>query len=422
MHSICLFGNMLKGRLQIEIAPSLHREHRLTKFENSAVDLVVVGAGPIGLIAALCFERVGHRVALVGPDAPRDGRTTAILNDGVALLQRIGAWDLLQEKAAPLQTMRIVDGTRRLIRAPEARFDAQELALSAFGYNVQNADLLEVLSKAVTSKPDIMRVKKQIVGCAFHESGNAELSIEGGDVLNAPFVIAADGRNSVIRESAEIETKRWRYPQTALVMNLTHTRHHDFVSTEFHTETGPFTLVPLPGKRSSLVWVEKPALAEEMLGWSLEKLSLQVAERSHYLLGDVTVEDKPMAYPLSGLTANTFGKRNVVLVGESAHVFPPIGAQGMNLGMRDIAALERIMKKNQFKDADPYDVAALYANARRMDVSLRTRAVDALNRSLLTDFLPVHLGRGLGLYALNAMPVLRKFIMQQGLGARAKTH
>ncbi|MEP3233707.1 MAG: UbiH/UbiF family hydroxylase [Hyphomicrobiales bacterium] len=380
-------------------------------------NVVVVGAGPLGLMAALALAKSSNSIVLIGPKAPVDGRTTAILNEGVSFLEQIGVWDALQTQTAPLRIMRLVDGTNRLIRAPEASFDANELDLPAFGYNVKNNDLLTVLQNAINENANIKWYENLVEECTLDEAPH--LTLDNGTRVEGSLIVAADGRGSRLRDAAGIETKTWQYPQTALVMNLRHTRDHQNASTEFHTETGPFTLVPLPGKQSSLVWVETPEKAAELKTLPLEELSALVSEKSHHLLGDVTVQNKPMAYPLSGLTALEYGRNKVVLIGESAHVFPPIGAQGMNLGIRDIKVVSELLEGQTINNAGEVDALVdQYSAKRKIDISVRTRAVDALNRSLLTDLLPVHLGRGLGLYALNKIPSARKFVMRQGLGAR----
>ena len=379
---------------------------------------VIVGAGPLGLMAALALGNHFDKVTLIGPDAPKDGRTTAILNEGVDFLGSLGVWEKLENKTAPLKVMRIVDGTKRLIRAPEARFDSSELNADCFGHNVKNQDLLKALNETIKSHSNIKRLKIPAISVEFDNEAKASITLANDTVLNTDLLVATDGRNSMVRSAAGIQTTQWSYPQIAMVMNLSHTRDHDFISTEFHTESGPFTLVPLPDNNSSLVWVEKPDEAQKILDLPLTELANRISEKSHYLLGDVTIKTKPMAYPLSGLTAEEFGKGSVVLVGESAHVFPPIGAQGMNLGIRDIKALsECLTQQSSGHNSTETSLSDQYSKARRTDITVRTKAVDTLNRSLLTDMLPVHLGRGIGLYALNSFPFFRKFVMKRGLSA-----
>lgn len=379
---------------------------------------VVVGAGPLGLMSALALNEEFESLALVGPAAPKDGRTTAILNEGIALLDDLGVWASLAPKSAPLKAMRIVDGSRRLVRAPEACFEADELGIECFGYNIENTDLLAALADAVAARTEIVRIEKPVSGATLTDRSRAVLHMQDAGTLEAELIVAADGRNSIMREAAGIGVKKWSYPQTAIVANFAHSRDHGFTSTEFHTESGPFTLVPLPGRRSSLVWMEKNQAAAAILALPPQEFQRLAEEKAHFLLGAMTLESAPMAYPLAGLTAREFAQGPVVLVGESAHVFPPIGAQGMNLGIRDLKALIRCLGTHPVRRGLSTDALAhAYTKARRADIALRTHAVDALNRTLLTGLLPAHLGRGLGIFAANTIPSLRKFIMRQGLGA-----
>jgi len=379
---------------------------------------IVVGAGPLGLITALALNERFEKITLIGPEAPTDGRTTAILNEGLELLDSLGVWSKLAGKTAPLKTMRIVDGTKRLIRAPEARFECSELGVDCFGHNIKNGDLLDALHQTIAARETITWIKQSIVDASVRADEASSLSLKDGSILKTSLVLAADGKNSLLREKAGIGARRWSYPQVALVMNLSHSRDHGFTSTEFHTENGPFTLVPLPGRQSSLVWVEKPETARQILALPDGEIARRIAEKSHYLLGDITLASTPMGYPLSGLIAHEFGRASIALIGESAHVFPPIGAQGMNLRIRDVKAFLKCLERHPLDaSGGPSALTAAYSKARRADISLRTGAVDTLNRSLLTGLLPVHLGRGAGLFAMNTLPFLRKFVMKQGLGA-----
>ena len=193
-----------------------------------------------------------------------------------------------------------------------------------------------------------------------------------------------------------------------------HTIPHDDASTEFHTEAGPFTLVPLTGKRSSLVWVDRPAETERRLALSEAALAAEIETRAQSLLGAVAIDGRRQMFPLSGMNARRFAADRVVLVGEAAHLFPPIGAQGLNLGYRDVTALCDVLAGPP-DDPGAGDVLAAYDRARRGDVIGRTAAVDALNRTLLSGFLPVQAARGIGLFLLDRLPPLRRFAMRQGV-------
>jgi 2-octaprenyl-6-methoxyphenol hydroxylase len=201
------------------------------------------------------------------------------------------------------------------------------------------------------------------------------------------------------------------------VLNLEHdVPHHDH-SSEFHTPTGPFTLVPLKGRRSSLVWVQEPGEAERLHALDDETLALEIERRAASILGRMRIVGTRQLYPLGGLSAKTVAANRCALVGEAAHVFPPIGAQGLNLGFRDVATLGEVLvaARRRGEDIGALSVLAAYERARRPDIASRTTAVDLLNRSLLSDLLPVQLLRGLGLYLAGRVPPLRRFLMREGI-------
>jgi 2-octaprenyl-6-methoxyphenol hydroxylase len=377
--------------------------------------IIVAGAGPVGLAAALLLDRLGYAVTLVAPDRTiADGRTSALLAGSIALLDRIGIWQETEKAAAPLRSLRIVDATRRLIRAPEVVFHAGEIGLDAFGYNVPNLALLEALDAAVAARP----IKRQAASVEALDGAADGVSalLSDGSRLSAALIVAADGRRSLVRSAVGIETLDWRYEQAALVVNFRHRLPHDDTSTEFHTESGPFTVVPLPGNRSSLVWMDRPAVTAARAQLAPAALAAEIEERSGAILGAVEAEGPAQVFPLAGMNAQRFAANRAVLIGEAAHLFPPIGAQGLNLGYRDVATLGQLLA-GPLVDPGSERVLAAYDRARRTDVVSRTAAVDALNRTLLSDFLPVQAARGLGLFLLDQIPPLRRAMMRRGVGA-----
>jgi 2-octaprenyl-6-methoxyphenol hydroxylase len=349
-----------------------------------------------------------------------DHRTTALLSGSVTALDTLGVWAGCAAQAAPLRVMRIVDATARLVRAPEVHFAASEIGLDAFGHNIENRHLVAALDTYAQTLPALTQIDGEARAVETSESG-VTISLKTGERFAARLVIGADGRHSLCRTAAGIESDGRAYPQTALTFNLAHSRPHHDCSTEFHTESGPFTLVPLPGERSSLVWVLEPAEARRIATLDDPTLSHEIEQRSHSILGKIAVEPGRGAFPLAVETARSFGLNRIALIGEAAHLIPPIGAQGLNLGLRDAACIGELVveSRRQGGDVGAPDQLARYDKLRRTDVKGRTLAVDMLNRSLLSDFLPAQSARGLGLYLIGRIGPLRRAVLREGVAPAA---
>ncbi|TDR93123.1 FAD-dependent monooxygenase [Enterovirga rhinocerotis] len=384
-------------------------------------DIAVVGAGPVGLLGAIALVRSGWRVALAGPEPDgRDGRTAALLAPSIDLLRDLDLWPSLAPEAGPLRRLRLVDDTDSLFRPPPVEFRCEEIGLDAFGWNVENARLTAILADAVRAEPGIA----WHTGLAedFVSGDPASLVLADGTRIEADLVVAADGRRSRVREAAGIGASERRYRQTAVTAIFRHDRPHGEVSTEFHKRFGPMTLVPMPARgdgiwRSSLVWVTEPHHARRLAALDADTLARAVEAGCHDILGTMILDGPRGAVPLAAMHAHRFVGDRLALAGEAAHVLPPIGAQGLNLGFADIACLRRLVRPG----LDPGHPASLarYDRERRSDARLRGFAVDGLNRALLSGSSLLDAARGLSLGLIGQIGPLRRAVMRAGLPPQA---
>jgi 2-octaprenyl-6-methoxyphenol hydroxylase len=384
---------------------------------KDAYDVAVIGGGPAGLAAAIALAETGANTALIARRAPyADNRTTALLGGSVDLLQQLEVWSRCKDRAEPLQAMRLVDDTGRLIRAPEVRFSCEEIGLDAFGYNIENRVLVAALEQRAAELSGLTRLDDE-AEAVTPEDAAVTVRTAQEKSLSARLVIGADGRQSLCREAAGIKVRRRDLNQAALTLNISHSRPHRNISTEFHTSQGPCVFVPLPGDRCSVVWVAAPKEAERLIALSDDELSEAAEKQSHSILGRIKVEPGRHLFPLAIEQPREFALHRIALVGEAAHVLPPIGAQGLNMGLRDAADIADIVQNAMRSGEDPGapQVLKRYNSARRADIASRTFAIDIANRSLLSDFLPMQSLRAAGLHLIGSFGPLRRLAMREGL-------
>lgn len=391
------------------------------------VDVLISGGGVAGLTAAAGFGAAGLRVLCVDPAPPvteesgagADLRTTAFLQPSIALFRRIGLWDRLQPHGAPLQVMRIVDAggaepRPRLTRA----FDAGEISDQPFGWNLPNWLLRREISARLAELPGVeFRPGTATAGLIAREDA-ALVELSDGSRLRARLVVAADGRNSPVRQALGIGVRTIRYGQKALAFAVTHEIPHQNVSTEIHRCGGPFTLVPLPdrgGKPSSaVIWMERGAETARLRALPREAFEVELNDRSAGVLGRLQLATGLTEWPIISQIADRYTGPRTALMAEAAHVVPPIGAQGLNMSLADLSALLDLMTP------DPGDAAALarYERERRPEALARLIGIDALNRASMMAPRPLRVLRAAALGGLYALAPVRRAMMRAGLGTR----
>ncbi|OWU72628.1 UbiH/UbiF family hydroxylase [Marinibacterium profundimaris] len=393
-------------------------------------DILVSGGGVAGLTAAAAFGSAGFQVICVDPALPvsdrdaegADLRTTAILQPGRALMETAGLWAHLAPFAMPLQVMRIVDaggpeGDARVIRD----FDAADISDQPFGWNLPNWLLRREMVARLSELPTVDFRPGTGTRTLLTREAEARVGLTDGTQVRARLVVAADGRNSPMRQAAGIDVQTRRYGQTAMVFAVTHAIPHQNVSTEVHRSGGPFTLVPLPDQdsepSSAVVWMEDGRRARELMALEAAAFEAAMTDRSAGILGPLRLASKRQAWPIIALRAGHLTAQRLALMAEAAHVIPPIGAQGLNMSLGDLQCLLDLATAAP-ETLGNQTMLDTYARRRHMDISLRITGVDLLNRASMLPFQPLKDLRARGVEALHDITPIRRALMELGLGLR----
>jgi 2-octaprenyl-6-methoxyphenol hydroxylase len=378
-------------------------------------DVIVAGGGIAGLTAACALAHDGHAVTLLDPapeNRPPDFRTTAFLQPARDLLAGIGVWDGLGEHPTPLAEMRVVDLSTR---APAvADFRAAEVSDRPFGWNVVNARMRE----ALLVRAEALGVERRSAAVEEVLPRTSEIRVTaGGEALAAALLVGADGRESTVRRALGIDAHTLRTGQKALSFAVEHDTPHEAVSTELYREGGPFVLVPLADEngrhRSAVVWMERGAEAQRLHALSGDAFAAAVTERSGGVLGALRPYGPRALFPLVTRVADRFAGPRAALMAEAAHAVPPIGAQGLNMSLADVALLREVSRDGLGEAPGLHR----YARERRRDVLARVAAVTALNVASMGTVAPLRMARALGIRALGAMAPARRELMRRGMGA-----
>jgi 2-octaprenyl-6-methoxyphenol hydroxylase len=390
-------------------------------------DVLVAGAGAAGLSAAHAFAAQGRKVVVVGKvETHLAGRTVALFEGSLRFFRALGLWSGLADHANPMEGIRLIDDTGSIFPTTPKEFRSREIDLDAFGENIDNNALVAELAEAARKNPDITLIEDLIDYFELNFS-SAKARLASGDWIEAKFVVAGEGRNSQARQVAGITVNTWTYPQTALTVLLAHEKPHHNISTEFHKRSGPFTFVPLRGRegapyRSSLVWLVSPREALRLQALPPEMLAVEIEDEAHGLLGAVTLDGPLGAWPMGAMKTSRVTGLRMALIGESAHLFPPIGAQGLNLTLRDIANLVDCLEGVDLDEPDKITRALEgYESTRARDIGVRVNGIDILNRSLLVHALPVDFARAFALTFFSAFGPLRRALMREGVTPHGAT-
>jgi 2-octaprenyl-6-methoxyphenol hydroxylase len=385
-------------------------------------DVLIVGGGPVGLTLALALVQSarGIRVGLVDRrplSVPRDNRASAIAAGVRRVFEALGVWPDMAAQSQPITAMRITDsGVGDISRPLFLSFEGDVAPGEAFAHMVPNRVSGQVLLDAVAAQIEVIAPAE--ISAWESDARSARLVLADGRVLSAPLVVAADGAQSALRQKAGIGVVEHDYRQTGLVTTISHELPHDGVAYEHFRPAGPFASLPLPGNRSSLVWTESSADAPRFLAMDKAALALEIEAVMGSTLGAVTVEDDLAGFPLRMRIARDFVATRLALVGDAAHVVHPIAGQGLNLGLKDVAALAEVVIDTIRLGLDHGgdDALARYQSWRRLDTSAMAMVTDGMNRLFSNDAAPVRAVRDFGLGLVDRAGPLKAAMIRTAAG------
>lgn len=388
-------------------------------------DLVIAGGGLAGLALAAILGRAGVRVDIIDPgSAPAplaglkaSGRTVALMESSLHILRAAGIGAVIEDYGCPLENMRIVDDSRAGDDPITRDFEAHDIGLPRFGMNLPNNILRSALFETISAAKAVRFHGGRVVEHFEAEEQNILVKLDNGETLSARLLAGADGRRSAVRALAGIEIRKHEYGQSAITCVINHSRSHNNTATEFHRPGGPLAFVPMKGNQSSIVWVETTEQAEALIALPRDAFEQTLQTKSANILGGITLETSPECWPLMSLRANALQAPRTVILAEAAHVMSPITAQGLNLSLRDVAALAETVVDALRLGLDPGSSAAVRGFERRRvpDVLSRVTWVDLLNRVVSNDSEPVKDLRRAGLKAVSRIAPLRHAAMRYGL-------
>jgi 2-octaprenyl-6-methoxyphenol hydroxylase len=412
-------------------------------------DVILSGGGLVGQTLALALDQAGVSVIVVDAARPAetlassfDGRAFAIAFASFRMWRALGLGDQLDPVAQPIEQIMVTDGrlgegTRR--GGPSLlhlHFDGAELVAPASGRHADDAGKTAVareplglmvearhvrmaLDRGVKARPSIRMIQPMSVAAIERDPAGVTATLADGQRLRAPLLVGADGRRSFVRGAVGIRTIGWDYPVTAIVATIQHEKPHEAVAHEFFLPNGPFAILPLAGNRANIVWAEPRKAAEALLHMAEPDFLAELRRRFGDFLGELSLEGPRFGYPLSLQLAERMIDARVALAGDSAHGIHPLAGQGLNLGLKDCAALAECVADAVALGLDPGDVSALerYQRWRRFDNVTMALGMEFFDKVFSNDFGPLRAARTLGLAAVNAVGPARRFFMKYAGGA-----
>ena len=388
-------------------------------------DILVVGGGMVGLVFAIAAARTGFGVTVVDREAPEvasalpfDGRASALAESSKRALEAIGVWPGMAAEAESILDIRVSEGDRPVF----LHYDHREIGDSPIGYMVENRHIRRALYRAVRGVPGLTLRAPAAVSALERGPGAVTARLKGGAVVRARLAVGADGRNSPTRAAAGIAALGWTYGQAGIVCTVSHAEPHRGIAHERFFTAGPFAILPLTGQRSSLVWTEDKALVPDLMALDAPAFRAEVARRFGDFLGPMRVVWPRWSYPLALHHAESYIAPRLALIGDAAHGLHPIAGQGLNMGLRDAAALAEVVIEaaRLGLDIGALDVLERYQRWRRFDNVVLLAVTDGLNRLFSNDIAPLKVARGAGLAAVDRLAPVKRFFMRHAGGNTGK--
>ena len=389
--------------------------------EHHTCDLLIVGGGLVGLSLARASSDAGLDVLVADREAPKktesdsfDGRVSSVAKGSSNMLRCLGLWEAIGEEAQPIEEIRITDSASPFF----LHYDSDDVGNGPMGYIIENRILRQALHEIVAKDPRICWHTAVEVENIQRKSHGIFAQLSNGKQVEASLVVAADGRHSSLRSEAGINVIKHSYNQVGIVCTVSHTLPHCGVAHERFLSGGPFAILPMTGNRSSLVWTEDPTIASAILKLCEEKFLEELSWRFGEFLGKLEVVSPRWHYPLELLLARELTSKRFALVGDSAHAIHPIAGQGLNLGLRNAAALAELLGEAKGLGMDVGDSVVLdrYARWRRFDGLTMAAVTDGLYRIFSSGWFPVQGVRGIGLATVNRLPFLKKTFQRHAMG------